>query len=340
MAGLGILADRLRRRIERRRLILRAIRGRYALRPVADRTARIGATDILCFVTLRNERARLAFFLDYYRALGVRHFLVVDNASTDGGGDDLRRQPDVSLWRTEGSYKAARFGMDWMNGLLRRHGRGHWCLTVDPDEFLVYPHMEDRPLPALTAWLSDSGRQSFPAMLLDLYPKGPVEDAVCPEGHDPLGIARWFDPANYSIRRNGHFGNLWIQGGPRSRVFFRDDPGSAPALNKIPLVRWTGRSAYVSSTHMLLPRGLNRVYDEDGGERISGCLLHAKFLSGLAGKSAEELDRRQHYADGREYRAYRDGLGGGTGLWCSQSREYRDWRQLEDLGLLSRGNWA
>lgn len=30
----------------------------------------------------------------------------------------------------------------------------------------------------------------------------------------------------------------------------------------------------------------------------------------------------------------------GTDLWCSESREYRDWRQLEDLGLISRGNWA
>ena len=124
------------------------------------------------------------------------------------------------------------------------------------------------------------------------------------------------------------------------RVFFADDPGKAPALNKIPLVRWEARNAYVSSTHMLLPRGLNRIHDEDGGERISGCLLHAKFLSGLAARSAEELDRRQHYADGREYRAYHGGLERGTVLWCRESREYRDWRQLEDLGILSSGNWA
>lgn len=339
MTGLTVLATRLRLRAERRRLIGRGRRALRALDPVADRTGAIAPGAILCFVALRNERARLARFLDHYRALGVGHFLVVDNASTDGGADLLRDQPDLSLWRTEASYKAARFGMDWMNGLLRRHGQGHWCLVVDPDEFLVYPRMDTRPLPALTAWLDGIGRRSFPAMLLDLYPEGPVEEAVLAEGADPLAIARWFDPASYTIRRNDYFGNLWIQGGPRMRAFFADDPASAPALNKIPLVRWEARNAFVSSTHMLLPRGLNRVHDE-GGERISGCLLHPKFLSDLAAKAAEEADRGQHYADGREYRAYRDGLGRGTRLWCRASRPYRDWRQLEELGLLSSGNWA
>lgn len=334
------LIGRLRRRADRQRLIGRAIRRRKALRVLEDRTGQIVPGDILCLVTLRDERVRLPYFLDYYRALGVRHFLMVDNASRDGSGDYLRAQPDVSLWWTDHSYKGARFGMDWINWLLLRHGRGHWCLTVDPDEFLVYPHMDHRPLPALTGWLEATGRRSFPAMLLDMYPRGPVEHAICAEGQNPFDIARWFDPANYSIQKNTYFGNLWIQGGPRTRAFFAHDPLSSPALNKIPLVKWSARYAYVSSTHMLLPRGLNLLYDEDGGELVAGCLLHAKFLSSLAAKSAEELERRQHYGGSQEYRAYHAGLHQGVQLWCSESREFHDWRQLEDLGLLSRGNWA
>lgn len=334
------LWTRLRLRADRQRLIARAIRRRRALRRVADRTRGIGTDDVLCFVTLRNERRRLPYFLDYYRRLGIGHFLMVDNASTDGSGAYLRDQPDVSLWWTDHSYRAARFGMDWITWLLLRHGRGRWCLTVDPDEFLVYPHCDERPLAALTGWLDVAGRRSFPAMLLDMYPQGPIDEAICAEGQDPFQVARWFDPANYAIQKNDYFGNLWIQGGPRTRAFFADDPLSSPALNKIPLVRWSARYAYVSSTHMLLPRGLNHVYDEDGGEQISGCLLHAKFLSSFADKSAEELDRRQHYGDSQEYRAYHAGLHRGVQLWCGESHEYRGWQQLEDLGLISRGNWA
>ena len=265
---------------------------------------------------------------------------MVDNASTDGSADFLAHQPDVSLWTTDASYKGARFGMDWMNWLLFRYGHRHWCLTVDPDEFLIYPHCDSRPLRALTDWMQASGMRSFPAMLLDMYPKGAIDDQVYHEGQDPFEVVRWFDPANYTIRKNNYYGNLWIQGGPRMRAFFPFDPVSSPALNKTPLVRWHRRYVYASSTHMLLPRGLNLVYDMDGGEQSSGCLLHAKFLPTFVQKSAEELDRKQHYADSQEYRAYHSGLQGGVDLWCSESCEYRDWRQLEDLGLISRGNWA
>lgn len=291
-------------------------------------------------MTIRNEKIRLPYFLDYYRRMGVQHFLIVDNDSDDGGPEFLAEQLDVSLWSTQASYKDSGFGVDWMNGLLRRYGTGHWCLTVDPDEFLIYPHHDTRPLKALTDWLDASAIKSFSAMLLDMYPQGPIHAQPYREGQDPLRIACWFDPANYTIRKNGEYGNLWIQGGPRCRAFFRDNPDQGPALNKIPLVRWERHFVYASSTHMLLPRSLNRVYDEDGGEKASGCLLHAKLLSTFAAKSAEELQRRQHYSDSQEYLAYASGLKDNQDFWCTQSRRYESWRQLEDLGLISAGNWA
>lgn len=331
--------QRLKRRGERQYYLLRAMRRGRRLRAVRDRTGQIRPTDILAFLTLRNEAARLPFFLDYYRKLGVAHFLIVDNDSDDGGAEYLAQQPDVSLWHSADSYKSARFGMDWINQLLRRHGHGHWCLTVDPDEFLIYPHHDSRPLPALTDWLDASEITSFSAMLLDIYPRGPVEQAICAEGQNPLDVANWFDPANYSVRKNPDYGNLWIQGGPRARMFFADQPRQSPALNKIPLVKWHWRYVYIRSTHMLLPRHLNLVYDQTGGELASGCLLHAKFLASFAAKSAEELTRRQHYADSQEYRAYHQQMQGETVLWCEQSRQYVDWRQLVDLGLISPGNW-
>lgn len=330
----------VRLRALRQYFLLRALARSFRLASVSDRTGRIGRRDILIFVTLRNEHVRLPWFLDYYRRLGAGHFLVVDNASTDGSREFLEAQPDVSLWTTADSYRESRFGMDWINRLLRLYGSGHWCLTVDPDEFLVYPHCDSRPLPALTDWLDDSGRRSFPAMLLDMYPRGPVGAQPYREGQDPFEIAAWFDPANYAIRKNRFYRNLWIQGGPRARMFFADDPQSAPALNKVPLVRWQPQYAYVSSTHMALPRALNVVYDENGGEMASGVLLHAKFLPGLAEKSAEELSRRQHYADSQEYRAYHQGLQDRVDFWCEQSRRFNGWQQLERLGLISRGNWA
>ncbi|WP_410482339.1 glycosyltransferase family 2 protein [Ovoidimarina sediminis] len=319
---------------------MRARRRRRDLMRAVDRTRSIRPDDILVFSTVRNEMIRLPYFLRYYRNLGARHFLIVDNGSTDGTADYLAEQTDVSLFHTNASYRRARYGIDWMNWLLNAYGHGHWCLTVDPDEFLIYPFCDTRPLPALTDWLQASAIRSFGTLLLDLYPKGPIDEVAYHAGQDPLEIAHWFDSGNYTIERNWRHRNLWIQGGPRARMFFADDPHQAPALNKIPLVNWDRRYAYVSGTHMLLPRGLNLTYDEWGGEKASGVLLHAKFLSVFDEKAREETVRREHYAEGREYRAYQARAKERPILWNRWSERYVNWRQLDALGLMSKGNWA
>jgi len=305
-----------------------------------DQTRLIRPDDILLYCTQRNEKVRLRYFLDYYRKMGVGHFFFVDNGSADGSLEYLSEQPDVSVWTTRASYRRSRFGADWLNWLQMKHAHGHWTLTVDPDEFLVYPFCDTRPLRALTDWLDASSIKSFSAMLLDMYPKGRLDDQPYQSGQNPIEIASWFDSGNYSLRRNSKYANLWIQGGPRMRVFFKDAPEKAPALNKIPLVKWDRRYVYVSSTHMLLPRGLNQVYDEWGGEKASGVLLHAKFLDTFGSKAKEELERGQHYAGSVEYKAYAASLQDDPQLWCKWSEQYINWRQLEILGLMSKGNWA
>ena len=329
-----------RLRLRRKHRQIRAFRKRRELSEVANRTRAIRPDDILVFSTLRNERIRLPYFLKYYRNLGVSHFLIVDNGSDDGGREYLLEQEDVSLWTTNDSYKRSHFGVDWLNWLQRKYAHGHWALVVDPDEFLVYPFCDTRPLRALTDWLDASGVRSFGAMLLDMYPKGPIDAQPYREGQNPFDIACWFDSGNYMIKKNNYYGNLWIQGGPRTRAFFQDDPKRAPALNKIPLVKWDKGYAYLSSTHTILPRGLNLVYDEWGGEKASGCLLHAKFLDTFTAKAEEELKRKQHYAGGHEYRAYHQQLKDNPDLWCKWSEKYINWRQLEILGIMSKGNWA
>lgn len=329
-----------RLRLRRKRFLIRAFRKRRELRPIANRTSAIKPGDILLFCTQRNEAVRLPYFLQYYRDMGVNHFVIVDNDSDDGSVSYLQDQPDVSLWHTRASYKRSRFGVDWLNHLQRRYGHGHWTLVVDPDEFLVYPFCDTRPLRALTDWLDASSIKSFSSMLLDMYPKGRIDQQPYRAGQDPLEIANWFDSGNYAIERNWKFGNLWIQGGPRQRVFFPEAPEKAPALNKIPLVKWDKKYVYASSTHMLLPRGLNSVYDEWGGEKASGVLLHTKFLDTFNAKAQEELARKQHYAASVEYKAYAATLDENPDLWCKWSEKYINWRQLEILGLMSKGNWA
>lgn len=317
-------------RLRRRRLLIRAIRKRRELTPAQVRADQIGPDDILCFATVRNEAVRLPHFLEHHRTLGVGHFLIVVNDSDDGTADYLMDQPDVSVWTTSSGYKAARFGMDWLNGLLMRHGHGHWCLTLDADELFVFADQEVRLLRGLTTDLERRGQASFGALMIDLYPKGPLGQGEYIPGHDPTEVIPFFDADDHRATYRADMQNLWVQGGVRDRVFFADRPHRAPTLSKVPLVKWHWRQVYVSSTHTLLPRRLNHVYGQE-----TGALLHTKFLPEIIGKSREEATRGQHFANDAEYQSYYRDILSGPDLWHDQAKRYEGWEQLVMLGLIN-----
>lgn len=317
-------------------LELRDRRAGRQLRLVQDRLDRIRPRDILLLTCLRNERLRLPAFADYYRRLGVSHFLIVDNDSDDGLMDWAVEQADVSVWHTGASYRESNFGMLWVNDLLRRHGSGHWCVVVDSDEFLVYPRIETRDLHALTQYLEDDRRHCLHAVLIDAYSDRPLSETVLEEGADPFEVCPFFDRDGY-IQREGWGNGPWVQGGPRLRVHFRDRPLEAPALNKIPLIRWKRHYHYRSSMHDAYPRRLNHAH-APGEVSTTGALFHFKMVASLRSKAEEEERRGQHYAGGREYARYRkeqESCFFEPGI----SMRYESSGQLAKLGIMSPGRW-
>jgi len=327
-----------RMRWKRRRLLMRSLQRRKEISRASER--QIPQSGVLVFSTMRNEMMRIEHWLAHYRALGVAHFLIVDNASDDGTATFLADQPDVSLWTTPESYKASRFGVDWLTCLQIKYGVGRWCLTVDADELLVYPDSDTHGLDDLTSHLDATGRHAFGTLMLDMYPKGPVGQAQYVSGADPIKTVSWFDADNYRAKLHPVFGNLWIQGGVRDRVFFRSQPERSPTLNKTPLVKRRRGYAYVTSTHQILPRRLNEVFDLGDGTRVSGVLLHTKFLPDIGGKSAEELTRAQHFENSDLYQPYYNALIDDPDLWFEESVFYEGTAQLEAFGLMTRGTWG
>ncbi|MCA1336117.1 glycosyltransferase family 2 protein [Pseudooceanicola marinus] len=330
------LGRRYRLRLLRRRLLYRALRARHRLRPVADRTEAITPEAVLAVTCLRNEALRLPFFLDHYRRLGVDHFLIVDNGSDDGSAALLADQPDVSLWQTADSYRDSRFGMDWLGWLLMRHGSGHWCLTVDADELLVWPGHEAEGLAVLTARLESAGQSALGALMLDLYPEGPLDGVAYWPGQNPAEVLTGFDPGPYRACWQPRHGNLWVQGGMRERVFFAETPAQGPTLNKLPLVRWHWRQAYLNSTHALLPASLNAAYRGPAGPGPSGVLLHTKFLPDSPARAAEERQRQQHFGDPAAFDPYYSAVSAAPDAWHAGTCRYTGPDLLAQLGLMRR----
>jgi hypothetical protein len=177
------------------------------------------------------------------------------------------------------------------------------------------------------------------ALMLEIFPKGPLGAQSCKPGDNPLDIIPYFDAYGYWAQRQPKMQNLWLQGGPRARYFLSDAPHRAPTLNKIPLVRWRRGYAYVNSTHNALPMRLNRTYDEPGIEKPTGVLLHTKFLPDCTQRARQEKRRGEHFAKASLYEDYYDALAAGPDLWHPGACRYESVEQLERLGLMQRAAW-
>ena len=134
--------------------------------------------EIRAFMTVRDEISRLPHTIEHHRKLGVTRFFVVDNGSHDGCKEFLMAQPDCHVFATANSHSESGYGAEWWNALLNEYGADHWCLTVDADEWFVYPGYENRPLTELAAYLEGSEAQGMFAFLLDMYGSGTIAESI------------------------------------------------------------------------------------------------------------------------------------------------------------------
>ena len=313
---------------------------------------------------VRNEMLRLPSTLEHYRKIGVTRFFVVDNGSTDGSKEFLLDQPDCHVFVTHNSFSEAGCAIAWLNALLNEHGANHWCLTIDADEWFIYPGYESHSLPELVTYLERAGAQGMFAFLLDMYGPGSVTPSIDEPGRSPLDACRYFD-AKYAWHKRPRipglepprFPEYEVFGGPRLRMLFPnirryypfirilwraldflpiplpDALRTPPTLYKVPFVRWLSGARY-EHPHATTPVKLSE---------ITGVLLHFKFLEDFAERVATEVARKEHWDGASEYSRYLAKLKDKPSLSLQYpgSVEYEGSDQLVALGLLKEDHgWA
>ena len=284
------------------------------------------AGEIRLFTRLRNEAVRLPWLFDFYRRQGVDRFFVVDNGSDDGSRDYLLAQPDTHLFLTTNSYAVYGGGQRWLNHLLGRYGSGTWCLTVDVDEVLAYPHAERLSLKALTAHLDRSAVQALFAVMVDMYAETSLTQATYGAGDNPLQLCPCFDCGGYIRRDCADFPFRLVVGGLVSRFLF-DRKEDGVYLHKVPLVRWQDGLHYASSTHTLFPVPM---------AEESGVLMHFKFMADFIDRAKIKSERKQYWQGAKRYTEFnrRFLAGAAVDFRCELTERFRSTGQLVELGLM------
>jgi hypothetical protein len=265
---------------------------------------------------------------------------------------------------TSDSYSESQYGIRWQNALMDLYGTDHWCLLADADEWLVYPGYERKSLAELAAYLDQTGAQGMFCFLVDMY--GPDGGGQFPLGPSQslLEISPYFD-REYRLYRRFYipkiqkppFPELNVAGGPRlrlwyprlrhhyylARAFWRScallklpipkHVLPPPALIKIPFVRWLPGTRFLTS-HVTTPMTLSKV---------TGALLHFKFLEDFYVRTVIEVKRKEHVYGGQEYARLLGKLGKekSANFYYDGSVHYEDSSQLVRLGLLREDDgWA
>jgi len=299
---------------------------------IDDRDIPLNRLEIRAFMIVRNESLRLPFVLNYYSKQGVDRIFVLDNDSSDDTRSIVLSHDKTHLFHTNDIFAHKD---SWIDLLLRRYGRGCWCLVVDADEVFIYPDFETVSLRELCYFLDRESLDALDCVLLDMYPDRPLSEIKYEQGADPLQIAPWFDEPMYVEQLAGpqyvpemdilHQGPSRFWGGMRKRVF-----NVLPCVSKFPLIKF--------NSSMFLSRGTHWIQ----GARVAdlrGALLHFKYLNDFAQHVEQEVARGQRI-DGNEleYNEYLTMLSRfpDLNLYADVSVRYRDSGQLVALGVMKK----
>lgn len=251
------------------------------------KTIKIPADALVLICLQKNDLVRIKAFIDHHRSLGIRHYAIIDNGSTDGSREWLMEQPDVFLFATDVPYTSANRDA-WINRVLAYFGDNRWYLVLDSDELLAYDDMERRDIGQLIARLEQKHILRCRAMMLDMY----ATDGYFEIGDraDFLKQCVFFDVDTYTTGTWDY--HVALSGGPRKRLF-----GTDATLTKYPLFRLAeGELLYQAHAMFPLRKNLN-----------TPChlvLRHYKFLPGDKQKFESIAREGKYFGGSIEYKNY------------------------------------
>lgn len=249
---------------------------------------------VTIFCTVKDERIRLPWFLEYYRGLGCRDFVFIDTGSQDETVSYLKDQPDVYLYHAPADQFAfSRSGSDWINALGPKHAMHRWILVADIDEILAWPEQDREGLEGLAIRAERLGLNRAFTPMIDVYPEDPCDTLPYYEPGEPFAERAHLMDDVVHTKALWDAGRLILYSGPRAR---HAKTGKRPPI-------MTKQNFYY-----IEPVGYQHLGPHfDTYARPSPLVvpfLHFKFLPDFKTRMKKAISEGQHWNNAAEYKQY------------------------------------
>lgn len=290
--------------------------------------------DVVVLCLFRDGQSYLTQFLAHHRKLGVKHFVFIDNGSTDQSNEIITAQKDTTLYTSKlpfGKYKWC-----FKRFLAKKYATRSWVLLLDIDEFFDFPKSDQVSLAQLICYLESKQCNAVVAQMLDLFSNRPLLDL--PEEEENLSADyKYYDLTHvieeeYSIM----FGQTnritddrirTLIGGVRNRFFGKDD---YLLLTKHPLFRLKPGTGCPNNGHEITHATI---------ADFTVVLYHYKFNREFSKVLLRALEEKGYYGESIFYKTIQQKLTENPklNLYTADSKKLESPDELVEAGFLHTG---
>lgn len=128
-----------------------------------------GEARVRLYCIMDSRLSDLSVFLDYYRAIGVQEFFLIDDGLEPAARETILKQPDCVLFESAGHSYDHCFGAYWINWLRSSFSHEGWDLFLDQNSYLSLPDLGALGLQAHLDLMEARDEEVLSAVRLYLY---------------------------------------------------------------------------------------------------------------------------------------------------------------------------
>ena len=195
--------------------------------------------ELIIICVLLNGELYIKSFMEHYRSMGIKHFVFMDNGSTDQTIKILSSYDSVTILQSKAPYQ--RYENTMKRYLVDRFSKGRWNLCADIDELFDYPFSDRISLKNFLQYLNKNSYTAVITQMLDMFSDQPLAKLQSSSDDSIKDKYRYYDISSISKEEYYHsepkLKNIKMHwGGIRSKLF-----GTNNGLTKASLVRMDGK---------------------------------------------------------------------------------------------------